>query len=242
MAKKYSGKRFTVPEPVFKKYHLVNSSDKIKRIRMVCRGGPSDKLNFDIFSKDPITSDLNMNVNNSTHIQIQNYPHEEDRQTSSKPRRSVETKLEKSLRSSDQNKDSTNDYDEAMSYISLLKTVKRRRKFDEISVDLKKTVHQDYQNNQISRRQRLLSNLEPNCDIPGNFKSANSNLTVAGENTDADGESNSADLASNDECLVFQKKRMTPDSESIDSDGLELVDMTEARKGMQNLRIEPKPF
>ena len=241
MAKVMCKKTSKTPELVFKKSDLVENLDKVKRLRNVCRGGPIEPILFDIFEKEPAEIHSNMNVDQPSSKLKPQYPPEEDKKSVSKLKKVKENRLEQSLKTCDQNQDSSNDFDDAMSYISLLKSVKRRRKFDEISVDLQKTTQAKDQP-LLTRRERLLSFVEQSSEIPGKFKSENSNFGVTGGETDIEGDSITADFESVEGTLDSNKRRPRPMSEEINPEGEEYADLSEARRSLQSLKLDQKTF
>jgi len=153
--------------------NLNENPEKLKNIRSVMRGGASVWPKYTTIKKRSLSSDSNMAVDrdndynitpfNSDTISKNKINHFSRDETSATERGGIAGSVP------DQNDDQT----EAYNYLTLIQNVQRKRKFNEISNELNQQSNVQSFDSSLSRRERLLEEMNKNTEIPGKINSNN---------------------------------------------------------------------
>lgn len=150
------------------------SKHKIKNLRLVCRGA---RVSCPIIS----TNNLNLNESDSKMNVDCQFVRKTDKYSPEEQKNCMNS-YSSTTSSVSNNKSPLNnrilvpkeDKSEAMDYLTLIQEIQRKRKFADISKELRQQNSQSHPSGSVSRRDRLLGHVFQNNEIPG--KSSSDNL------------------------------------------------------------------
>lgn len=215
---------------------------KIKNLKFVCRGGQPSWTTSPFNRLCNNESDSKMNVDEYNQNSSSHFMSEEHKKDSSKTHKT-------SYQSSSHDQALKNcivnphqDQEDAMSHLTLLQEVQRKRKFNEISAEDDSPLNNCQPTTQLSRRQKLLGIVYQNNEIPG--KTAADDFKFGESRNGLTGQIYSKSYQ-NEEVTqpVFSNKRMKLSEMENSSEVHQLVNLAasrQARKEFQKLFKRPQ--
>lgn len=149
---------------------------KVKHLRLVCRGARVSCPPIPIQTQSLCESDSKMNVDTDVGRPTQAHFSEEAKNGASMQVRTTPNICNNNQPIGMRVVIPKQDHSEAMNYLTLIQEVQRKRKFAEISNELRQQNNQPQFGSSVSRRDRLLSHIYTKHEFPGksgsnNFKS-----------------------------------------------------------------------
>mmetsp|Transcript_6527 Transcript_6527/g.5603 ORF Transcript_6527/g.5603 Transcript_6527/m.5603 type:complete len:242 (+) Transcript_6527:3-728(+) len=167
----------------FDNQKLDQGEQKIKGLRFICRGGLSIDRNAIIINNlKNNSSEMEVDSRQTKYINENDY--EETKKKEETAQKNTVSRLS-SVRIDYKNKSgSSNDHSKAMDYITLIQTVQRKRRFTEISNEIRQQQNSEIPESTNSRQEISLDNNTKNDDFPGKFIPNVLNLTRASIETE----------------------------------------------------------
>lgn len=236
-SQKYTEER---PDHIFDNANLSESTDKIKSLGIVTRGGISlqqRRLSKSIHRSSQSLIDVDRKAKNFA----KERKIEEEKRPKLKPRQRTESRLSRARVSAERVRTPKEDKDDALSYLTLIQNVQRKRKFAEISNQLKQKAEQETPCESLSRSDWNLNKSKP-------FGSIFEKKPIMGPSRDRlNTETESLSTVTNFEYDLsiksnFSSKRMKTWDEEKDSELCTVIDLDKARKlkfeGMSGCKLQ----
>ena len=207
--------------------------DKIKNLRLVCRGGQATWPNGGNCRQRTFDSDSNMVVDCCDGQLTNQFYQEEIKKSEPKPMIHQTPAFNNKEPSYKRHCDSKHDQEGTVSYITLIQEVQRKRKFNDISNELSRPNYNSQFGVSVSRRQRLLNEINRNVEIPGKTYSDNSKIAqISSEISQMQISKLSQEVDDNDASYPSNKRARLVDLGNS-SDSQQVVSLARVRRDRQ---------
>lgn len=213
---------------------------KIKSLRLVCRGGAATWPSPYLKRPNQLESESFMNVDNAVTKPLSKLTDEECKYNNTYGSISSNTTYDSGDNHTKLNKKvfkPAYDHSSAMNYLNLIQNIQRKRKFSEISHDIRANQTRAETSKFISRRERLLSEISKNNEFPGKSSTNDSKFESLsnGSGHQANLETtHSKSLRDETESTVKRMKLMEIENSSEAS---QTIDLVQARYEQRQLRL-----
>ena len=170
-----------------------------------------------------------MNVESNTPKYVDENQYEETKDVNKRHTETVVGAYNEIRDSVDHKRSSDNDQTDAMDYLSLIQGVQRTRKFTEISNELRQQATGRSNLGSVPRRERLLSQIHQNNEIPGKSDVCNLNLGQNNNETDHDFGEKITNICNPEDTLLDRSKRNKSSDTDNTSENTQLIDLSSAR-------------